>query len=116
MSIQFLPDHFSGRSDAIAQLDASGLHWIDGDIKPADLSGPPHAHPYDVAIYLLGGVFELTDCDAGITHRLEAGCKAVVPAGTLHAEFSPEGFTAVFGLTIDPAPLMAERSRSLPAD
>jgi hypothetical protein len=116
MPIEFLPRHFSGRDEAVARLEASGCHWIDGDIKPTDLSGPAHAHPYDVEIYVLSGVFDITDCDARVTHHLEAGCKASVPADTLHAEFSPEGFTAVFGLSIDPGPLMAERAGALPAD
>jgi hypothetical protein len=116
MAIEFLSRHFTGREEAIARTEASGLHWIDGDIKPKDLSGPAHAHPYDVEIYLLSGIFELTDCDAGVTHRLEAGSKAIVRAGTSHAEFSPDGFTAVFGLSIDPRPLMAERAAALRAD
>jgi hypothetical protein len=116
MPIEFQPGHFVGRDEAVARMEASGLHWIDGDIKPKDLSGPAHTHPYDVEIYLLSGIFELTDCDAGVTHRLEAGGKAIVPAGTSHAEFSPDGFTAVFGLSIDPRPLMAERAAAQPAD
>src|SRR5690349_4771527 len=102
MPIEFLPCHFADREEAVARMETRGLHWIDGDIKPKDLTGSAHAHPYDVEIYLLSGVFDLTDCDAGVTHRLEAGCKAIVPANTVHAEFSPEGFTAVFGLSIDP--------------
>jgi hypothetical protein len=112
MAIEFLPNHFAERGDAIAQLEARGLHSMEGDIKPESLSGPAHSHPYDVEIYMLGGVFELTDCDAGITHRLEAGSKTVVPADTLHAEFSPDGFRAVFGLSVDPGPMMAERART----
>jgi hypothetical protein len=116
MPIEFLSHHFTGRDEAVTRMEASGLYWIDGDIKPEDLSGPAHAHPYDVEIYLLCGVFELTDCNTGVTHRLEAGSKAVVPADTQHAEFSPEGFTAVFGLSIDPRPLMAERAAALRAD
>lgn len=116
MPIEFLPRHFSGRDEAVARMEASGLHWIDGDIRPENLSGPAHAHPYDVEIYLLSGVFELTDCDADVTHRLVAGSKATVPADTLHAEFSPDGFTAVFGLSIDPRPLMADRAGAPRAD
>jgi quercetin dioxygenase-like cupin family protein len=115
MAIEVFPGHFTDRSDALARIEASGLYVREADIEPADLSGPAHGHPYDVEIYVLGGLFELTDCDAGVTHRLEQGWKAIVPADTRHAEFSPDGFSAVFGLSIDPEPLLAERAARHPA-
>jgi hypothetical protein len=99
MAIEFLPGQFTERSEAIAGLKARGLRCFESEIKPEGLTGDAHVHPYDVEIYMLGGVFELTDCDAGRTHRLEAGSRTIVPANTRHAEFSPAGFSAVFGVS-----------------
>jgi hypothetical protein len=116
MTIEFLPGHFAARDDALASLKGRGLQCFDSDIGPQDLTGDAHAHPFDVEIYMLDGVFELTDCDAGRTHRLERGCKAVVPAGTRHAEFTPAGFHAVFGVSGDLGDRRSDRVRPLAVD
>jgi hypothetical protein len=116
MAIEFLPGHFADRDDATASLKGRGLKCFESDITPASLTGEAHVHPYDVEIYMLGGVFELTDCDAARTHRLEAGSKTIVPANTRHAEFSPAGFSAVFGVSGDLGDQASGQLRPLATD
>ena len=108
--ITFTPQHFTGRDEAIAQIRDSGLYLAEAEISQDELTGNAHVHPYQVDIYLLQGVLELDEPDLGRRHLLEAGCKAVVPAGTLHAETCPKRFHAVFGVSVDPVPIMAARA------
>ena len=104
MSIALSPHHFSQRDEAIAEINSDGLRCLETEIAPDQLAREAHAHPYSVDIYMLEGELELYEPDTGRTHRLEVGTKAVVPAQTLHKEFTPAGFRAVVGLSHDPAP------------
>jgi hypothetical protein len=112
--ITVTPLHFTRRDQAIAQIRASGLHLVEAELSQDDLNGFAHVHPYDVDIYMLEGVFELDEPGTGLRHVLKAGCKAVVPAGTPHVESCPGPFKAAFGVSVDPAPLLAERQRRDP--
>ncbi|MDG2004022.1 MAG: cupin domain-containing protein [Novosphingobium sp.] len=102
--------HFSGRDEAIAEIKQSGLHLAETELTPDELTGEAHDHPYGVEIYLLEGVLVLDDPATGKSHKLEAGSKAVVPADARHTETCSGPVRAVFGLTIDPAQLMAART------
>jgi len=108
MSIELRPHHFSKREEAIAEIETHGLRCRETEITPDRLAREPHVHPYSVDIYMLEGSLELYEPDTGRTHRLEPGTKAVVPAQTLHKEFTPAGFRAAVGLSHDPSTL--ERS------
>jgi hypothetical protein len=107
--ITVAPDHFAGRDEAISQIGESGLYLAEAELSQDDLTGSAHVHPYRVDIYLLEGVLELDEPNVGLRHVLKPGAKAVVPAGTLHAESCPGRFHAVFGVSADPAPIMAAR-------
>jgi hypothetical protein len=109
--ITVVPAQFSGREEAIALIEASGLFRSEAQLSQAELTGAPHTHPYDVDIYLLEGVLELHEPNSGQVHQLEKGSRAFVPAGTLHAETCPGPFRAVFGVSVDPEPLLAQRKR-----
>lgn len=108
--ITFTPQQFTGRDEAIAQIRESGLYLAEAEFSQDELTGDVHVHPFQVDIYLLEGVLELDEPDAGLRHVLEAGSKAVVAAGTRHAETCPGRFHAVFGVSVDPAPIMAVRT------
>jgi quercetin dioxygenase-like cupin family protein len=110
MTIALTPNHFARREQAIEEIEAAGLFLTEAELSPNDLSATPHTHPYDVDIYLLEGVMELREPDTGRTHVLEAGSRAVVPAETLHAEYSPGPFRAAFGVSVDPKTIMAARA------
>jgi hypothetical protein len=112
--ISVTPHHFAGRDEAIAQVRRSGLHLAEAKLSEAELTGTAHVHPYDVEIYIVEGVLELQEPGPGLRHQLEAGSRALVPAGTLHAESCPGRFHAVFGVSVDPAPLMAARLQRQP--
>ena len=113
--ITFTPKHFAGRDEAIAQINESGLYLAEAEISQDGLTSDAHVHPYQVDIYLLDGVLELDEPDAGQRHVLKAGSKAVVPSGTLHAETCPGRFHAVFGVSVDPVPIMAVRASEAPS-
>ena len=104
------PNQFSTREEAVALIGASGLFISEAELSQAELTGAPHVHPYDVDIYLLEGVLELEDTEVGQTHRLGPGSRALVPAGTLHAEACPARFHAVFGISVEPASIMRART------
>ena len=46
----------------------------------------PHAHDYDVCLYILEGEFRLREVDRSIVHRFNPGDKVFVDRGTVHAE------------------------------
>jgi hypothetical protein len=110
--ITVTPDHFTEREQAISEIRESGLHLAEAELSQDDLTGSAHSHPYDVDIYLLEGVLELREPGVGLSHVLKAGSRAVVPAGTLHAETCPGRFHAVFGVSVDPATIMAARTEA----
>jgi mannose-6-phosphate isomerase-like protein (cupin superfamily) len=105
------PDHFEQREQAVAEIEAHGLYCAEADLSADDLSPTAHTHPYDVHIYVTKGEMELHEPDTGLIHRLEPGSMTVVPAGTAHSEHSVSGLHAVFGVSVDPAPLMAARTK-----
>jgi quercetin dioxygenase-like cupin family protein len=113
MAIEFKPGHFTSRDEAVAEIAASGLFLAEADLEPGKLTGAAHVHPYRVEIYMLEGSFELDEPDTGRSYRLDPGSRTVVPADTLHAESSTARFHAVFGVSEDPAPIMAARAAEI---
>ena len=107
MPIEVTPRHFTGLEQATAEIGSDGLSFLDAQVSPDKLTPTAHEHPYPVLMYILEGIFELHEPGTGITHRLEAGTRCLVPAGTSHSEYSPEGFRAAIGLPADPATLNA---------
>src|SRR5579862_6114654 len=89
MATDVSPNHFTTRDQALAEVAADGLFPIEVHTRPDDLHPTAHAHDYRVDIYMLEGALELYEPDTGITHRLEAGSKTVVPAGIVHLEYTP---------------------------
>jgi hypothetical protein len=114
MPIAFTPGHFTSRDEAVAEIAANGLFLAEADLEPEKLTGAAHVHPYRVEIYMIEGVFDLHEPDIGRSYRLEPGSRTVVPADTLHAETAPGRFHAVFGVSEDPAPIMAARAAAAP--
>jgi hypothetical protein len=110
MTIDVTHNHFTLRAQAVSEIQSDGLYFIEADVDLDRLIPTPHVHPHRVDIYLLAGILELHDPGAGRTHRLEAGSKAIVRAETLHAESSPAGFRAAFGVSVDPRTLTANRA------
>ena len=49
-------------------------------------STEPHAHDYDVRLYIVEGIFRVTDADSNRVHSFGPGDKVFVGAGTRHSE------------------------------
>ena len=103
MAIEFTPDHFEHREQAMSEIEAAGLKALEADLTEVNLNPVPHSDDYGVSIYILDGIMNLHEPNAGRVHRLERGSKAIVPAQTLHAESCPGPFKALFGLPAEMA-------------
>jgi hypothetical protein len=106
MTIAFTSNHFTKREQAIAEIESNGLFLTEANVSAERLIPTPHVHLHSVDIYMLDGILELQDPETGKTHVLKVGCKATVPANAPHAEYSPSGFRAAFGLSVDPKTIM----------
>jgi quercetin dioxygenase-like cupin family protein len=101
MAIEFTPNHFTEREQAIGEIAEAGLNLAEAELTQEQLSGEPRVHDFDVSIYILEGAMELREPDTGLTHLLEPGSWTLVPAQTLHAESCPGPFKAVFGVSTE---------------
>lgn len=102
MAITFTKNHFSSEAEALAlaEIEKAGLWPNKREVSPD--SNQSHWHAFDAHVYVLEGSMQLTDILAGETHTCSKGSKAVVPARTLHRE-QHDGFTALFGMSVDPS-------------
>ena len=92
--------HFSTEDEALAEIEARGLHAIGAFDVPAQENGL-HWHDFDSVIYVLDGTARVEFPD-GSAMQCGAGARVEAPAGTVHREASP-AYRAVFGISIDPA-------------
>ena len=69
---------------AIAEMSRDGFSAAAKDYAPGRTE--PHAHDYDVCLYILEGTFKLFDADSGVVHAFTPGDKVLVPSGTRHSE------------------------------
>lgn len=84
MTIETSSGHSISEAEAIAEMARDGFAAEAKNYGPG--SNEPHAHDYDVRLYILEGIFKVTDADTGQVHSFGPGDKASVPAGTRHAE------------------------------
>ena len=69
---------------ALAELRDEGFSAETKDYAPGRTE--PHAHDYEVRLYILEGEFRLIDGEDGTVHACRPGDRVRVSAGTLHAE------------------------------
>ena len=84
MKIEASSGHDISEDEAIAEMLRDGFSAEAKDYGHG--STEPHAHDYDVRLYILEGCFRVTDADSGDVHSFRPGDKAFVPAGVRHAE------------------------------
>lgn len=84
MSIQVSSIPGLTAEQAAAQMSAEGFAAAAKDYAPGRTE--PHAHDYDVCLYILEGTFKLFDADRGVVHAFTPGDKVLVPSGTRHSE------------------------------
>ena len=102
MAVQSADNHFTTREQAIAELEAAGLHWLEADLIATAPDTVPHAHDYDTHVYVQDGAIELHEPDTGLVHRVERGGRITIPAGVRHCGVHG-GYRGVLGLSVDPA-------------
>jgi hypothetical protein len=68
----------------IEEMALEGFEAAAKDYGPGETE--PHAHDYDVCLYILEGEFRLREVERSIVHRFGPGNKVVVDRGTVHAE------------------------------
>ena len=73
------PEHQVIEEMARNGFEAATKHYASGTTEP-------HAHDYDVCLYILEGEFKLRELESSAVHRLRPGDRAFVDRGTVHAE------------------------------
>ncbi len=110
MSVRVVADFFSDADRADQDLAAHGLHRVVYDVPP--VKNTAHWHEFSTRIYILAGELNITDCASGETVRAGPGALVEVPARVLHAEYSPQGYKIIAGLSVHPDHLSPPVDRS----
>lgn len=84
-----------------AQLRGMGLHFLTLDVPPVENTA--HWHSFSSVFYITKGSLMLTDVTSGDVLEAGPGSRVSVPAKTLHAERSAEGYSILLGVSRDPA-------------
>ena len=84
-----------------AELRELGLHFLTLDVPPVENTS--HWHSFSSVFYITTGNLQLTDVESGAVLQAGPGSRVSVPAKTLHAEHSTEGYSILLGVSRDPA-------------
>jgi len=103
MEIKVRHKYFSKPSQAIAEVEARGLHLLKMAVQP--VRNQSHWHHFSTRIYILEGELHITDSVRNITMQAGPGSLVEVPERVLHSEESTGGYSIIAGLTVDPATL-----------
>jgi len=85
-------------AEVTTQLQAKGLHTMTLEVDP--VQNTPHWHHFDAQLYILAGDLEFTDVASNERHNCSAGSLVSIPAGSLHAEHSQQGYRIVLGTSV----------------
>lgn len=96
MAVSVDKEHFDGRDEAIARIEAKGRFARDGTMMSGDLEDV-HWHKTSLLIYVLTGRFETLDVKSGQLLIAGPGDCISIPSETLHAARCPEAATYVVG-------------------
>lgn len=84
MGIMVDEGYGGSEQEALAELRSEGFSAEVKDYAPGRTE--PHAHDYEVRLFILDGEFRLTDADSGTVHACPPGARVRVSAGTRHSE------------------------------
>ena len=98
MTITVTADGIRDEQAALSALRDVGLHVMALAIEPVD--NDSHWHHFDAEFHILSGTLALTDSSTGEVHHCEAGSRIKVPARTLHAETSHDGYRIALGTSV----------------
>ena len=100
MAISKTHDAFVLESEAMAVIDAAGLHPLLVDV-PAE-TNENHWHDFDSIIFVLEGELVVTEAASGGTLACGPGSRIDFPRGLIHHEHH-KGYRALVGFSVDPA-------------
>ena len=106
-------DYFTKQEEALAEIEAAGLHPITIDFE-AETVGD-HWHDFDATLYILEGTLNVTDVETGESCSCPPGTRLVAKAGVLHRE-QHDGYKALIGLSVDPAKLTQPINKPPPVE
>ena len=98
MNIAVTTDGIRDEQAALSALRDQGLHVMALDVEPVD--NDSHWHQFDAEFHILSGTLALTDTATGQVHHCETGSRVRVPARTLHAETSHDGYRIALGTSV----------------
>ena len=84
MGIELDSAYGATEAQAVAELREDGFSAEVKDYAPGTTQ--PHAHDYEVRLYILEGEFRLSDADKEVVHSCRPGDRVRVSAGTRHSE------------------------------
>lgn len=103
---------YKDEAEAYAQIKEAGYQAYKSDF-PA-LKNDFHWHDFDSLIYITSGELKVTEQQSGETIVCGPGSKIIGRAGIAHRE-ETEGYSAIFGLPLEPAALTQPVDKPLPA-
>lgn len=98
MDIAVTQDGILEEPAALSALREQGLHTMALDVEPVDNAS--HWHHFDAEFHILSGTLAITDVASGQVHHCKAGSRVNVPARTLHAETSHDGYRIALGTSV----------------
>ena len=81
-------------------MQARQLHTMQLDVPPVDNAA--HWHSFDAEFLVVSGHLSLTDVRRQHVHECPPGTRVYVPARSLHAETSDQGYSIVLGTSVPP--------------
>ena len=110
MAVLVEKDYFASEEQAVEEIEKRGW-WPRTMEAPPSQGGDAHWHAFSQCLYVLEGMLRISDA-AGQAHECPKGSRVTVDARTVHADLGHEGYSAVFGLSVDPDTIEQPASRS----
>jgi mannose-6-phosphate isomerase-like protein (cupin superfamily) len=92
--------HSITEAEAIAEFESMGLHTLALDFVARREDW--HRHEFSTIVHVIAGTGRIEFEGAGVT-TFGPGCRAVVPAGTVHREFIGSPYRVVLGFDRKPS-------------
>ena len=108
MTFAVTPDAFSNEAEAVREIEARGWHALTFP-APGEVS-EWHWHDFDALIFMLEGKLRIEFDDGREPLLCEPGCRVDTDQRVVHREVT-DGYTAVFGISVDPATMTTPANR-----
>lgn len=83
-----------------ADMQSRQLYTMQLDVPP--VNNAAHWHSFDAEFLVVAGHLSLTDAGSQRVHECPPGTRVWVPAESLHAEQSDQGYAIVLGTSVPP--------------